>query len=184
MAVGSGFSTTNSSQQLMNADSDSVTASGSVISSIDGDDGVIDVTKRPSSQNSHQYNGIASITYSEWFAVGVLCFVNLINYMDRFTIAGKWCNCCSSSFSNQFKLWMNFYEQTIIDEALWHRKLAIEMKGGESGRGGLSEWRTNFKWRVDYVPYEGCRKVKSLNEKRRHVPKWFHTKSQQNTISG
>lgn len=89
MAVGSGFSTTNSSQQLMNADSDSVTASGSVISSIDGDDGVIDVTKRPSSQNSHQYNGIASITYSEWFAVGVLCFVNLINYMDRFTIAGK-----------------------------------------------------------------------------------------------
>lgn len=73
----------------MNADTDSVTASGSVISSIEGDDGGIDVTKRPSSQNSHQYNGVASITYSEWFAVGVLCFVNLINYMDRFTIAGK-----------------------------------------------------------------------------------------------
>lgn len=27
----------------------------------------------------------------EWFTVGILCFVNLINYMDRFTIAGK-CN--------------------------------------------------------------------------------------------
>lgn len=25
----------------------------------------------------------------EWVAVLVLCFVNLINYMDRFTIAGK-----------------------------------------------------------------------------------------------
>lgn len=89
MSGGNGFSSTNSSQQLMNADTDSVTASGSVISSIEGDDGGIDVTKRPSSQNSHQYNGISSITYSEWFAVGVLCFVNLINYMDRFTIAGK-----------------------------------------------------------------------------------------------
>lgn len=85
MAVG-GFTTTNSSQQLMNADAESVTASGSVMS-IDGDIG--DDDKRPSSRNSHQYEGLSSITYSEWFAVGVLCFVNLINYMDRFTIAGK-----------------------------------------------------------------------------------------------
>ncbi|XP_051860013.1 protein spinster isoform X7 [Drosophila nasuta] len=29
-----------------------------------------------------------AITVSQWFTVGVLCFVNLINYMDRFTIAG------------------------------------------------------------------------------------------------
>ncbi|KAL7735945.1 hypothetical protein ACLKA6_002383 [Drosophila palustris] len=29
-----------------------------------------------------------STTASQWFTVGVLCFVNLINYMDRFTIAG------------------------------------------------------------------------------------------------
>jgi len=28
-------------------------------------------------------------TARQWFTVGVLCFVNLINYMDRFTIAGK-----------------------------------------------------------------------------------------------
>ncbi|XP_058976342.1 protein spinster isoform X2 [Musca domestica] len=28
------------------------------------------------------------VTRSQWFTVGVLCFVNLINYMDRFTIAG------------------------------------------------------------------------------------------------
>ncbi|XP_031844593.1 lysolipid transporter protein spinster isoform X2 [Nomia melanderi] len=28
------------------------------------------------------------VSRSEWITVGVLCFVNLINYMDRFTIAG------------------------------------------------------------------------------------------------
>lgn len=87
--TGGSFSSTNSSQQLMNADTDSVIASGSVISSIDGEEVAIDSSKRPNSQNSHQYNGMSSITYSEWFVVGVLCFVNLINYMDRFTIAGK-----------------------------------------------------------------------------------------------
>lgn len=83
------FTSTNSSQQLMNADTESVNASVSVLSSIDGDDGNNDVIKRPNSRNSHQYDGISSITCSEWFVVGVLCFVNLINYMDRFTIAGK-----------------------------------------------------------------------------------------------
>lgn len=88
MAVGN-FTSTNSSQQLMNADTESVNALGSVMSSIDGDDVNGDDTKRPSSRNSHQYDGLSSITYGEWFAVGVLCFVNLINYMDRFTIAGK-----------------------------------------------------------------------------------------------
>lgn len=90
MAVGN-FTSTNSSQQLMqNADTESVNALGSVMSSIDGDDinGDGD-SKRPNSRNSHQYNGLSSITYAEWFSVGVLCFVNLINYMDRFTIAGK-----------------------------------------------------------------------------------------------
>ncbi|XP_015595846.1 protein spinster isoform X2 [Cephus cinctus] len=28
------------------------------------------------------------VSYREWATVGVLCFVNLINYMDRFTVAG------------------------------------------------------------------------------------------------
>lgn len=85
MAVGNNFTSTNSSQQLMNPDTDSVFASGSVLS-IDGE---IDDGKRPSSRNSHQYEGLSSITWVEWFTVIVLCFVNLINYMDRFTIAGK-----------------------------------------------------------------------------------------------
>ncbi|KAM7345257.1 lysolipid transporter protein spinster isoform 2-T2 [Cochliomyia hominivorax] len=31
---------------------------------------------------------VRCITRSQWFTVAVLCFVNLINYMDRFTIAG------------------------------------------------------------------------------------------------
>lgn len=39
--------------------------------------------------NSRQYNGNGGVQYSEWFAMFVLCFVNLINYMDRYTIAGK-----------------------------------------------------------------------------------------------
>jgi len=29
------------------------------------------------------------VTAREWITVAILCFVNLINYMDRFTIAGK-----------------------------------------------------------------------------------------------
>lgn len=29
------------------------------------------------------------VTTSQWITVFILCFVNLINYMDRYTIAGK-----------------------------------------------------------------------------------------------
>jgi hypothetical protein len=29
------------------------------------------------------------ISRTEWITVAILCFVNLINYMDRFTVAGK-----------------------------------------------------------------------------------------------
>lgn len=28
------------------------------------------------------------VSKGDWMTVGVLCFVNLINYMDRFTVAG------------------------------------------------------------------------------------------------
>lgn len=31
----------------------------------------------------------STVTKGQWFTVAVLCFINLINYMDRFTIAGK-----------------------------------------------------------------------------------------------
>lgn len=39
--------------------------------------------------NSETRSGYSSVTSKEWFTVAVLCFINLINYMDRFTIAGK-----------------------------------------------------------------------------------------------
>lgn len=83
---GGNLPTTYSSQQLMGGDSESVTASldtGSTVDAACGADG------RPHSRNSRQYGGLGSITYTEWFTVTVLCFVNLINYMDRFTIAGE-----------------------------------------------------------------------------------------------
>lgn len=32
---------------------------------------------------------IRSVSLSDWLTVAILCFVNLINYMDRFTIAGE-----------------------------------------------------------------------------------------------
>lgn len=86
LTSGGNLPTTYSSQQLMGGDAESVTASletGSTIDDRCGPDG------RPGSRNSRQYDGLGAIGYTEWFTVGVLCFVNLINYMDRFTIAGK-----------------------------------------------------------------------------------------------
>lgn len=32
---------------------------------------------------------LRSISASDWITVAILCFVNLINYMDRFTVAGE-----------------------------------------------------------------------------------------------
>lgn len=66
-----GLPSTDSSQQLM-TDSVSLDSNGS--------------TRR----TSRQYAGFGGISASEWFTVLVLCFVNLINYMDRFTIAGEY----------------------------------------------------------------------------------------------
>lgn len=40
-------------------------------------------------RNSEVEQTFGSVTSSQWFTVAVLCFINLINYMDRFTIAGK-----------------------------------------------------------------------------------------------
>ncbi|XP_055701225.1 protein spinster isoform X4 [Phlebotomus papatasi] len=74
MADSSRITSRSSSQQLM-PDSASVSAS---LESGDQD--------KP--EPSYQYSGLRSIGKREWFTVSVLCFVNLINYMDRFTIAG------------------------------------------------------------------------------------------------
>lgn len=40
-------------------------------------------------KSSSRRDDLRSLTASECITVGILCFVNLINYMDRFTIAGK-----------------------------------------------------------------------------------------------
>lgn len=44
---------------------------------------------------------LKDVKLREWIAVFILCFVNLINYMDRFTIAGE------SLIYNAYKSCMN-----------------------------------------------------------------------------
>ncbi|EDW09232.1 protein spinster isoform X1 [Drosophila mojavensis] len=69
--VQSGLPATYSSQQLVSSDSDSMERQH-----LRGANIVPEPRSRP------------GISRKQWFAVSVLCFVNLINYMDRFTIAG------------------------------------------------------------------------------------------------
>ncbi|SPP73967.1 protein spinster [Drosophila guanche] len=73
---------TYSSQQLMPSDSDSMEESRQL---------------RPTGATANLAAGLglppvptrlSAVGRSQWFTVAVLCFVNLINYMDRFTIAG------------------------------------------------------------------------------------------------
>lgn len=79
---------TNSQQRLMPTDSDSVSSSM--------DDADIEDHRRThqrhedDSTTTTTTTTFGSIGANAWFTVGVLCFVNLINYMDRFTIAGMW----------------------------------------------------------------------------------------------
>uniref|UniRef100_A0A2M4BHV4 Putative sugar transporter/spinster transmembrane protein n=1 Tax=Anopheles marajoara TaxID=58244 RepID=A0A2M4BHV4_9DIPT len=70
---------TNSQQRLMPTDSDSVSSSQ--------DEGYIEGAQAGSDEDAVTVTRTA-IGASSWFTVAVLCFVNLINYMDRFTIAG------------------------------------------------------------------------------------------------
>uniref|UniRef100_A0A182WCD5 Major facilitator superfamily (MFS) profile domain-containing protein n=1 Tax=Anopheles minimus TaxID=112268 RepID=A0A182WCD5_9DIPT len=78
---------TNSQQRLMPADSDSVSSSM--------DEGELRVPRgNPLDEDTDTATTTtttmsASSGANAWFTVIVLCFVNLINYMDRFTIAGK-----------------------------------------------------------------------------------------------
>ncbi|EFA09102.2 protein spinster isoform X4 [Tribolium castaneum] len=41
-----------------------------------------------SNETSHSERTIKDVKFREWVMVFILCFVNLINYMDRFTLAG------------------------------------------------------------------------------------------------
>lgn len=69
----SGLPATYSSQQLVSSDSDSMERRHLRGNSI---------VDEPGSR-------LARMGHFQWFTVATLCFVNLINYMDRFTIAGK-----------------------------------------------------------------------------------------------
>lgn len=40
-------------------------------------------------KQSRRRDTLSDVTFKEYMTVGILCFVNLINYMDRFTLAGK-----------------------------------------------------------------------------------------------
>lgn len=61
----------------------------------------------------------SGITKMQWFTVIVLCFVNLINYMDRFTIAGEFFlqplliqkNSCNLIHSKKYHLYFSLNHQ-------------------------------------------------------------------------
>lgn len=73
---------TNSQQRLMPGDSDSVSSSL--------DEGDQEAPPGGGRLEDDQVTVASSqLSGTAWFTVGVLCFVNLINYMDRFTIAGE-----------------------------------------------------------------------------------------------
>lgn len=84
--VPSGLPTSQSSTQLIRSnlgDSQSV-----LDENVEGDNKSVSVGRR-SRLSSESRSTYGSVTSKEWFTVAVLCFINLINYMDRFTIAGE-----------------------------------------------------------------------------------------------
>ncbi|CAG4982942.1 unnamed protein product [Parnassius apollo] len=77
----SGITPNTSNQQLINSsDNDSATAL------LQG-------------KQARRRDNLAEVTFVEYMTVGILCFVNLINYMDRFTIAGV-----LGDVTNEFKI--------------------------------------------------------------------------------
>lgn len=68
----SGITPNTSNQQLVNgSDNDSATA-------------------LLQEKQARRRENLGDVSFREYMTVGILCFVNLINYMDRFTIAGEY----------------------------------------------------------------------------------------------
>lgn len=88
----SSIPSTHSSQQLMSPDAESVLTEEDAKS----------ISRR--NRQAESSAGFGSVTSKEWFTVGVLCFINLINYMDRFTIAGE---CLRLSWFMLTSEWVN-----------------------------------------------------------------------------
>lgn len=55
---------------------------------------MVNAENAQNTSRERQIKGMSSdmrtISRRDWITVGVLCFVNLINYMDRFTVAGTY----------------------------------------------------------------------------------------------
>jgi len=85
----SGLPSNKSNQKLVNEDY----LDGAVSRSSQDSASSSSITKRASivaDGSSHK----SKITKTQWLTVIILCYVNLINYMDRFTLAGKYFLLC------------------------------------------------------------------------------------------
>lgn len=96
---------TYSSQHLMSPDTESVITEEDRKS-----------LRRRSSEVEQTFS---TVTSSQWFTVGVLCFINLINYMDRFTIAGE-SHCLLACVNISIKMFDCMLKENI--EERWRRK--------------------------------------------------------------
>lgn len=74
------------SKRKMNVQQGDVPNSTSSHQLIDDDDSV---NSRQPIQNEITERNLKTVTRTEWTTVLILCFINLINYMDRYTMAGK-----------------------------------------------------------------------------------------------
>lgn len=113
---------TNSQQRLMPTDSDSVTSSM--------DEGELRVARgNPHDEDTDTVTTTttSSIGANAWFTVGVLCFVNLINYMDRFTIAGKCASLSAIAVSH-----VSFLFACLINAGLPTSPLWLYVYGGSA----------------------------------------------------
>lgn len=102
-----GLPATHSSQQLMHSDSDSMEERHHLRPNPSGD---------PILPHPAVPLHLGAVRASEWFAVSVLCFVNLINYMDRFTIAGK-----CSNWNGLLAILLN----APLSDSSWEDRLAL-----------------------------------------------------------
>jgi hypothetical protein len=95
---------THSSQHLMSPDSESV---------------MTEEDQKSLRRRDQPEQTFSSVTSSQWFTVAVLCFINLINYMDRFTIAGE-CRTIEKSDRETLKLFAFIHVVAVVVASLSH----------------------------------------------------------------
>lgn len=104
----SGITPNTSNQQLVNSSDDSATA-------------------LLQEKQARRRENLGDVTFIEYMTVGILCFVNLINYMDRYTIAGKFFNfpLFSIFFILLLKQQQHHLYQFFIQIFNWHNLLMV-----------------------------------------------------------